>query len=334
MRVYQAQFAKWGFPRKFGTPTDPNLMIEIKELWEANTSRENMINILGLRGYSVDADDLIQIERRHHWSSKAAAAAANGTIANPKLVVEVPFEERRPQPRIRRPLMKIISDRATAVNSPPASRPSRPQYPSETPIVICKENLQITRVNYVFMRNKFIEIISRDGILRKTLGDGRWSAAKSELIEACPFLRGMFQTTPTDESGVQLLRDRQNAVEVICADIIKSWRARYGATAAQQILGMTQTQVNATKHLFLEMLATAEFTSKLGHNREWEKVKDALIARSSLLREIFAAGESDPGYARRSMALDVLCRDVMKEQRADVVEVEEDKDTRARRGCR
>ena len=198
----------------------------------------------------------------------------------------------------------------------PADPPGPPRFPSETTIDESKTYLSLDGNDYRQLRDHFQNVCEEAGVIKKTLaGPEKWQAVKDRLIQESSHLQQVFWTDSTN------LETKNLALDVICTDVTKRMRTmerRMTIAEAKNILGVNPEESRHVRNAFYGTLKADHFTSKLEAGDEhWKELKEHWIKGSPLLQSILAAGESDPGYANKVKAMEVLCRDVMKRLRDD-----------------
>lgn len=198
----------------------------------------------------------------------------------------------------------------------PADPPGPPRFPSETTIDESKQYLSLDTELYRKLREQFQRICEEAGFIKKTVaGPERWQAAKDKLIQESPHLQQVFNTEPTQRDAKAL------ALDVVCTDVTKRMRTlerRMTIAEAKNALGINPEESRQIRNAFYEALRADHFTSKLEAGDEhWRELKAQWIRNSELLQRILQAGTTDPEYATKLKALEVLCRDVMKRLRDD-----------------
>ena len=198
----------------------------------------------------------------------------------------------------------------------PADPPGPPRFPSETTIDESKTYLSLDSNGYRQLRDHFQKVCEEAGVIKKTMaGPEKWQAVKDRLIQESPHLQQVFWTDNTN------LETKSLALDVICTDVTKRMRTmerRMTIAEAKNILGVNPEESRHIRNAFYCTLKADHFTSKLEAGDEhWKELKEHWIKGSPLLQSILAAGESDPEYANKVKAMEVLCRDVMKRLRDD-----------------
>ena len=198
----------------------------------------------------------------------------------------------------------------------PADPPGPPRFPSETTIDESKTYLSLDSNGYRQLRDDFQKVCEAAGVIKKTLaGPEKWQAVKDRLIQESPHLQQVFWT---DDPS---LETKNLALDVICTDVTKRMRTmerRMTIAEAKNILGVNPEESRHIRNAFYGTLKADHFTSKLEAGDEhWKELKEHWIKGSPLLQSILATGESDPEYANKVKAMEVLCRDVMKRLRDD-----------------
>jgi hypothetical protein len=198
----------------------------------------------------------------------------------------------------------------------PADPPGPPRFPSETTIDESKTYLSLDSNGYRQLRDHFQRVCEEAGVIKKTLaGPEKWQAVKDRLIQESPHLQQVFWADNTN------LETKNLALDVICTDVTKRMRTmerRMTIAEAKNILGVNPEESRHIRNAFYGTLKADHFTSKLEAGDEhWRELKEHWIKGSPLLQSILATGESDPEYANKVKAMEVLCRDVMKRLRDD-----------------
>lgn len=198
----------------------------------------------------------------------------------------------------------------------PADPPGPPRFPSETTIDESKQYLSLDAEMYRKLREQFQRICEEAGFIKKTVaGPEKWQAAKDKLIQVSPHLQQVFAAEPNQRDAKAL------ALDVVCTDVTKRMRTldrRMTIAEAKNALGINPEESRQIRNAFYEALKADHFTSKLEAGDEhWRELKAQWIRNSALLQRILHAGTTDPGYATKLKALEVLCRDVMKRLRDD-----------------
>jgi Clr5 domain len=196
-----------------------------------------------------------------------------------------------------------------------ADPPGPPRFPSETTLGESQQFLSLDNDSYRRIRERFQIICDEGSIIKKTLaGPEKWSAAKDRLIREDPHLQAVFWADTTN------LEAKALALDVVCLDVTKRMRTSdrcMTIAAAKNALGVNPEQGRQIRNTFYSILKANHFTSKTEAGKElWQEMKQQWIDATPFLQE--ALSPTDPQYATRSKALDVLCRDVMKRLRDDV----------------
>ena len=198
----------------------------------------------------------------------------------------------------------------------PADPPAPPRFPSETTIDESKQYLRLDDETYRQIREHFQRICEDAGFVKKTIaGPEKWQAAKDRLVNECPHLQAVLwgNIVQPDEKTL--------ALDVLCTDVTKRMRTqerRMTIAEAKNALGVNPEESRQIRTAFYNILLADHFTSKLQAGDEhWNELKQRWIQGSELLQRVLAPGETDPEYATKVRAVEVLCRDVMKRLRDD-----------------
>lgn len=198
----------------------------------------------------------------------------------------------------------------------PADPPGPPRFPSETTIDESKKYLSLDNAMYRQIRDQFQKICEEAGFLKKTVaGAEKWQEAKDRLIHESQHLQQVFS------AGSNELDAKTLALDIVCTDVTKRMRTlerRMTIAEAKNALGINPEESRQIRNAFYNTLKADHFTSKLeAGDAHWKELKERWIQNSPLLQQILSPGPTDPGYAIKLKALEVLCRDVMKRLRDD-----------------
>ncbi|EZF28650.1 hypothetical protein H109_01578 [Trichophyton interdigitale MR816] len=200
----------------------------------------------------------------------------------------------------------------------PPDPPGPPRFPSETTIDQSKKYLSLDNDSYRGVREAFQRICEEAGFIKKTLaGPEKWQLAKDRLINESTHLQAVFWGEPV------LLDAKALALDVVCTDVTKRMRTldrRMTIAEAKNTLGINPEESRQVRNAFYEVLKASHITSKLeAGNEQWMELKDRWIKGSELLQHILNSPGTDIEHATRLKAVEVLCRDVMKRLRDDLI---------------
>ncbi|KAF3002640.1 hypothetical protein E8E13_009213 [Curvularia kusanoi] len=209
----------------------------------------------------------------------------------------------------------------------PADTPGEPpRFPSETTIDEAKAYLGLDNGMYRRLRERFQELCEAEGVVKKTVaGPEKWAHLVQRLIQEDAHLVSVFQEEPEvlqiNDALFRPKGQRALSIDVICMDVTKRLRTmetRMTLADAKNTLGLNPEQTRQVRAAYIAKLKTAHFTNKHEAGEEqWAQLKTAWISESEDLSRALAQGESDPGYARKLRAVEVLARDVMKRQQQE-----------------
>lgn len=209
----------------------------------------------------------------------------------------------------------------------PADTPGEPpRFPSETTIDEAKAYLGLNNSMYRRLREQFQELCEAEGVVKKTVaGPEKWAQLVQRLIQEDTHLVSVFQEEPEVlQNNDALFRpkgQRALSIDVICMDVTKRLRTmetRMTLAVAKNALGLNPEQTRHLRAAYIAKLKAAHFTNKHDAGEEqWAQLKTAWVNESECLTNALSQGESDPGYARKLRAVEVLARDVMKRQQSD-----------------
>lgn len=209
----------------------------------------------------------------------------------------------------------------------PADTPGEPpRFPSETTIDEAKAYLSLDNMMYRKLRERFQELCEAEGVIKKTVaGPEKWAQIVQRLIQEDAHLVAVFQEEPEVlQSNDALFRpkgQRALSIDVICMDVTKRLRimeTRMTLAEAKNALGLNPEQTRHVRAAYIAKLKAGHFTNKHEAGEEqWAQLKTAWVNESESLTSALAQGESDPGYARKLRAIEVLARDVMKRQQQE-----------------
>lgn len=202
--------------------------------------------------------------------------------------------------------------------------PMEPRFPSEMTISQSKEQLELSKENYTFMRNEFQTMCEVEGLTKKTLaGSEKWQAIKHDLVRRCSFLQDVLDVDGGNVAD-EGLKKRRMALDIICSDVTKKIRTsknRVTIPDAKSAMGINPAQGSEIRKQFYQILLADHFTSKIEAGpQHWNDLKENLITGSAVLKEILvsdASAAADAELNKKKKALEVLCRDVMKRLRDD-----------------
>ncbi|KAF3041699.1 hypothetical protein E8E12_005645 [Didymella heteroderae] len=210
----------------------------------------------------------------------------------------------------------------------PADTPGEPpRFPSETTIDEAKAYLGLDNGMYRRLRERFQEICEGEGVIKKTAaGPEKWTQLVQRLIQENAHLVSVFQQEPEvfKQNNEALFRpkgQRALSIDVICMDVTKRLRTmetRMTLADAKNALGLNPEQTRQVRAAYNAKLKTAHFTNKYEAGEEqWAQLKTTWVSESEHLTRALAQGESDPEYARKLRAVEVIARDVMKRQQQE-----------------
>lgn len=334
-----------------------DLVTRVKELWEKNTSQRDMLKTLTDEGFNIKERELMRVRAKNRWLlrvpngmkshgiteavlptlSDQLRDAAEGEIeigddgeelqstqhraGSPSLAPEVIKKRKERYEKLQaesdeRWASKKRRRRTRGWAGLPADPPGPPRFPSETTIDESKNYLGLDSTRYRQMREHFQRVCEDAGVIKKTLaGPEKWQTVKDTLVRESQHLRQVFW------AGQSNLEQKHLALDVICTDVTKRMRTmerRMTIAEAKNILGVNPEESRHLRNAFYGTLKADHFTSKLEAGDEhWKELKEHWIRGSPLLQSVLAAGETDPEYANKVKAMEVLCRDVMKRLRDD-----------------
>ncbi|KAF2268359.1 hypothetical protein CC78DRAFT_576369 [Lojkania enalia] len=206
----------------------------------------------------------------------------------------------------------------------PADAPEEPpRFPSETTLDEAKAYLSLDNQRYCQVREQFSALCETYAVAKKSLaGPDKWTRMKEELIQENAYLANVFQQDP--EARQQLAQMTPNnskaiSLDVICMDVTKRLRTsetRMGLAEAKNLLGFNPDETRQVRNELTTKLHAAHFNTKLElGNERWNEIKQAWLHESELLTRTFSGGETDPKYAEKLRAVDMLSMDVMKRVR-------------------
>ncbi|KAL0935386.1 clr5 domain protein [Colletotrichum truncatum] len=349
-RAFQTQFRKWDFPSK-QNPAYKNdrLVARIKELWERNLPQKEMLRVLKEDGFDIKKRELIRVRTKNRWLLKAAngerAKETLGSGLRPALASDSMFEGQSDNQRLpgdtgdmtpdtltdHDTLGTLPDELTTAWNEDNSRRkrrrlkawgsasqdaPVAPRFPSETTLDEAKTIIGLTNDVYRQVRSTFAQLCEESDIVKKSVaGPDRWEAVKDRLIREMSQLQDvMWQSTENQES-------KKLALDVICTDVTKRTRTldkRITLAEAKNILGINPEEARDLRAVFDQILRDGCFGSKSEAGpAQWNDLKKRWEDESDLIQRIIALGPTDPCYADKLRALDILARDVMKRLRDD-----------------
>jgi hypothetical protein len=211
----------------------------------------------------------------------------------------------------------------------PADAPGEPpRFPSETTIDEAKAYLGLDNDMYREVRERFLDICKAQHVVKKTVaGPEKWAQLVQQLIREHAHLTEVFRQEPEVlQSNDALFRpkgQRTLSLDVICMDVTKRLRVmetRMTLADAKNLLSLNPEQTRRVRSAFAEKLQVDHFTNKHEAGEEhWAELKQAWVNESEHLMRALAQGETDPDYARKLKALEVLARDIMKRQQQEKV---------------
>lgn len=209
----------------------------------------------------------------------------------------------------------------------PADAPGEPpRFPSETTIDEAKAYLNLDNDMYREVREQFLEICKEQEVVKKTVaGPEKWSEIVQQLIRENAHLSSAFEQEPealqTPDALFRPKGRRALSLDVICMDVTKRLRTmetRMSLPEAKNILGLNPEHTRHVRYAFAAKLKDDNFTNKLEAGEEhWTELKQAWVNEQEHLTRTLAQGESDPQYAQKLRAIEVLARDVMKRQQQE-----------------
>ncbi|KAJ4988838.1 hypothetical protein SVAN01_05645 [Stagonosporopsis vannaccii] len=201
-----------------------------------------------------------------------------------------------------------------------------PRFPSETTIDEAKAYLGLDNTMYRKLRERFQELCEVEGVVKKTVaGPENWAKLVQRLIQEDAHLVSVFQEEPevlhNNDALFRPKGQRALSIDVICMDVTKRLRmmgTRMTLADAKNALGLNPEQTRHVRAAYIAKLKAAHFTNKHEAGEEqWAQLKTTWVNESDYLTRALAAGEADPGYARKLRAIEVLARDVMKRQQQE-----------------
>ncbi|KAJ9638164.1 hypothetical protein H2204_004475 [Knufia peltigerae] len=355
-RAFQTQFKRWGFPSKRKPAhRDEDLVERVRQLWEANYSQRNMLAVLHAEGHDIKERELMRLRAKHRWLMRIPngakqtpmdeeeasfeaqllrVAQEEGALTEQSqpmqpVIPDEPPEEFVQRQRERLEQLKEISEerrkkkkrrrRTKEYAGLPADPPGPPRFPSETTLEESREILSLSTKQYRMIRDQFQAMCEAEGILQKTVaGADKWQAIKNRLIQESDILQARFYTDPTDPVEA---KKKELALDVICTDVTKRLRTmgrRLTILESKNVLGLNPEQSRQIRSGFYDILMSEHYTSKIEMGPEkWQELKDRWIGNTPLLQHILADGANNPLHEKKTSALELLCRDVMKRVRDD-----------------
>lgn len=197
----------------------------------------------------------------------------------------------------------------------PADPPGPPRFPSETTLDEAKRILDTSHEVYAGVREQCQTICEEEGVRKKSdAGPEKWKHVQNRLINENGHLAHVFYNNQSSD-----LKQHTLAVEVICSDVTKRMRTSDNRLTIQEcknILGINPEEARQLRKSFDDILRADNFSSKLeagqGH---WNELKAEWISKSAHLQRLIEEAPSDPQYAGKVKAMELLCRDVMKRLR-------------------
>ena len=301
-----------------------------------------MMQILAREGYEIAERALSKIRKDNGWILRSANGMKSRSVVPskrpfpkeeafqvPEISADVVAKRNQESQRRRVESDERLKNRSRRVRTVGwagmgPDPPMEPRFPSEMTISQSKGQLGLSQESYTFMRNEFHSMCEAQGLTKKTLaGTEKWQAIKNDLVGRCSFLQNAINVggdNVTDEA----LKKRRVALDVICSDVTKRIRTsqnRVTIPDAKSAMGINPAQGSEIRKQFYQILLADHFTSKIEAGAQhWKELKEVLISSSPVLKEILvsdgsAAAEADLG--KKTKALEVLCRDVMKRLRDD-----------------
>lgn len=349
-RDFSRRFNRWHFPSrrdKLSAEEEERLVSRVKQLWEANYMQKQMLDVLVDEGWQLDDLRLARFRRKHGIMLRVAGGynrenMGPGTGKKRKRDAEdetdgAIMDAPRAEPTIHDNASAIDMDPATAARRmqrlvdiqadsdaqfnarkrrrrirgyahlPPDAPGLPPRYRSETSLDECKAYLSLSNDLYKEIRQKFEDICTEMDIIKKGLcNDGDWDKAKNRLIRESTHLSAVLN--PVHEN----LAARENALEVLCADVTKRMRVmkkRIFLKQANNILGLNPEQSKELRRQFYEILKADGFQTKLLCGKEhWAELKQQWYDSSEVVQQLHAQGVDD----EKKKCIDVLLRDAMK----------------------
>ena len=199
----------------------------------------------------------------------------------------------------------------------PADPPGPPRFPSETTIDEAKQILAMSHPVYLALRDQCQAICEEEGVRKKTdAGPEKWRHVQNRLISESEHLANVFYNDQSSDHKQQNL-----AVEVICNDVTKRMRTsdnRMTIQDCKNILSINPEEARRLRRSFEDILREDNFTSKFEAGQDhWNELKAQWIGNSPHLQRLIESGPGDPDHARKTKAMELLCRDVMKRLRDD-----------------
>ncbi|QIW98300.1 hypothetical protein AMS68_003818 [Peltaster fructicola] len=336
---------------KLSSEDEDRLVERIKQLWQANYVQKQMLETLADEGWQLDQPALARLRRKHGVMLRIAAGynrdnmgpgtgkkrkrdaeedqqqqeqdvVAELTPAEPityDAAVQIDMEPADAARRAQR-LMEIQSNsdaqfstrkrrrRIRGYAHLPADAPGLPpRYKSETSLDECKAFLGLSNDLYKELRQKFEDICNDMDIIKKRLcSDGAWESAKKRLIRENVHLSAVLN--PVHDN----LAERENALEVVCADVTKRMRnmkKRIFVKQANNILGINPEQSKELRRQFYEILRADHFETMLLCGKDhWEELKQQFYDTSDIMQQLLSQGFDE----EKKRCVDVLLRDAMK----------------------
>ena len=324
---------------------DSTLNQRLKELWEKNTTQQNMVAILRGEGYDVTARQIARIRQKEGLMMRGPNLSdvineENGEQTQPNegvaaqqperpvataptaVPLEIQIARQAKQAKLWAESAERMKNRSRRRRTKgyyglPADPGLPPRFPSELTLEESRNLLYLDKALYRELRTNFEEICRAHGVERKVAcAPGVWQFVKEELINRLGNLQAIFRTP----AAAQLDPTKEPmALDLICMDVTKAMRVatkNITLTDAKNILSLTPDAAREVRSIFENILKENYYLNRRDvSNEEWQAYKDQWISQSPVLQREFQAVQDSEVWQRKNRALEIIARDSQKRKR-------------------
>ncbi|KAF2716078.1 hypothetical protein K431DRAFT_236167 [Polychaeton citri CBS 116435] len=337
-RDFHRQFRRWGFKtrreeRQRSPQEEEALITRLRELFMQNISSGEIADAIRAEGWDLQNRDIYKIRSKNGLLLRIS----HGFMPNEK-------GKKRRRPTLRESLqlppssdanteetarraqryaeVQLESDQRLAARKRrrrirgyahlPADQPGLPpRYNSETSLDECKVILSLDNDLYNGIRNRFTNICTEYGIIKKTqCGPEVWQAAKDRLILEESHLSAVSNPLHAD------IEHKFVALDVICADVTKRMRVetrKVTIADANVGLGLNPMDSKQLRKAFYDLLIADHFQSRLLAGEEhYQELREQWYSESPLIQAVVAEGEP-----QKMRMVNALIRDAVKRYQDD-----------------
>lgn len=283
-------FIRWGVTR-FRPEFDKKLVTSrIKELWQANIGRAEILRILQAEGFDITAHYVEEIRKEQGWMMKPGRSNRRSDSSGRRSSSPVLPSSSPPPLRIEMRYLDSPAIQGTSLQKKPKGwQKSRgrvtPHSKSQLPAGEARRRLSIDPAAYKNIRDVFQLLCrQRDITVKSEAPDADWQEAKRELVSRLPELRKVMHQ---EQGDVKCRHERELALDIVCAtaarDALRStWNP--GPVASRKILGISLDEwreametlyklIDASGTPFMMDLSPQQ---RLDMQKEWAKVSPTM----------------------------------------------------------